>query len=185
MPHALAHSVEILTTVLTVAGMGYFLAAMVAARVFLSGGRAPLAAFAPGVSILKSLKGLDPGMIEAFRSHCRQLCRRVRTALRGFVAGRPGRGGRRAAQAEFPERSIRLIECPRAAGNQRQGQHAGSACHPRALRFSAHQRLRHHRLAPLPGTGDGPSLRRQFLQSKTRRCATRTPMSLQRTKLAW
>jgi ceramide glucosyltransferase len=34
--------------------------------------RAPRAEFAPGVSILKSLKGLDPGMMDAFRSHCRQ-----------------------------------------------------------------------------------------------------------------
>ena len=72
MPHYLAQSVEILTTVLTVAGMGYFMAVMIAARRFLSARRAPLAPFAPGVSILKSLKGLDPGMIDAFRSHCRQ-----------------------------------------------------------------------------------------------------------------
>ncbi|MGA3070442.1 MAG: glycosyl transferase, partial [Terracidiphilus sp.] len=61
MSNVLAQSVEILTTVLTVAGMGYFLAAMVAARVFLRARRAPLAAFFPGVSILKSLNGLDPG----------------------------------------------------------------------------------------------------------------------------
>ena len=72
MPHIFAQSVEIFTTALTIAGMGYFLAAMVAARVFLSARRAPLPAFAPGVSILKSLKGLDPGMLDAFRSHCRQ-----------------------------------------------------------------------------------------------------------------
>ena len=36
MPHALAQSVEILTTVLAVCGMGYFLAALLAARVFLA-----------------------------------------------------------------------------------------------------------------------------------------------------
>jgi ceramide glucosyltransferase len=64
--------VEIVTTVLAVAGMGYFLAALVAAWAYLAARRAPLQAFAPGVSILKSLKGLDPGMIDAFRSHCRQ-----------------------------------------------------------------------------------------------------------------
>ena len=52
--------------------MGYFLAALIAARVFLAARRAPLADFAPGVSVLKSLKGLDPGMMDAFRSHCRQ-----------------------------------------------------------------------------------------------------------------
>src|ERR1035437_10287031 len=72
MPHTLAQSVEILTTVLALAGMGYFLAAMVAARVFLAIRRRRLSAFAPDVSILKSLKGLDPGMLDAFRSHCLQ-----------------------------------------------------------------------------------------------------------------
>src|ERR1035438_1668622 len=72
MSNVLPQFVAILTTVLTVAGMGYFLAAMVSARIFVVNRRAPLAAFSPGVSILKSLKGLDPGMIDAFRSHCRQ-----------------------------------------------------------------------------------------------------------------
>jgi ceramide glucosyltransferase len=72
MPHVVAQSVEIVTTVLALAGMGYFLAAIVAARIFIAARRAPLQPFAPGVSILKSLKGLDPGMLDAFRSHCRQ-----------------------------------------------------------------------------------------------------------------
>ncbi|HEY2125322.1 MAG TPA: hypothetical protein VGG94_07650, partial [Chthoniobacterales bacterium] len=72
MPHALAQAVELVTTVLTVAGMGYFAAALLAARVFLLKRRASLQPFDPGVSILKSLKGLDPGMRDAFRSHCRQ-----------------------------------------------------------------------------------------------------------------
>jgi len=57
--HALAQSVAILTTVLAVAGMGYFIAAVLAARIFLAERRKPLAAFAPSVSVLKSLKGLD------------------------------------------------------------------------------------------------------------------------------
>ena len=70
--HILALVVEALTTVLAVAGMAYFLFAIVAAHVFLSSRRASLTAFAPGVSMLKSLKGLDPGMLDAFRSHCHQ-----------------------------------------------------------------------------------------------------------------
>ena len=78
MPHALALAVEVATTVLTVAGMGYFLAALVAARVFVRERRRAMAAAVtpaaatPGVSVLKSLKGLDPGMLDAFRSHCTQ-----------------------------------------------------------------------------------------------------------------
>src|SRR6202142_1666025 len=73
MPHPIAQALEGLTTVLAVAGMGYFLAALVAAYVFLAQRVPPPESFAPGVSILKSLKGVDPGMLDAFRSHCRQI----------------------------------------------------------------------------------------------------------------
>jgi len=48
MPHALAQAVEIVTMALAVAGMGYFLAVIVAARVFLHEQRMPRAEFAPG-----------------------------------------------------------------------------------------------------------------------------------------
>jgi ceramide glucosyltransferase len=113
MPHFLAQSVEILTTVLTVAGMGYFLAAMVAARVFLVARRAPLATFAPGVSILKSLKGLDPGMMDAFRSHCRQTYAGDYELLFGVSSlSDPAVKAVEQLRQEFPAQSIRLIECP-------------------------------------------------------------------------
>jgi ceramide glucosyltransferase len=113
MPHFLAQSVEILTTVLTVAGMGYFLAAMIAARVFLAGRRAPLASFAPGVSILKSLKGIDPGMIDAFRSHCRQTYPGEYEMLFGVSSlSDPAVAAVEQLRQEFPAQSIQLIECP-------------------------------------------------------------------------
>jgi ceramide glucosyltransferase len=113
MPHALAHAVELLTTVLTVAGMGYFVAALLAARVFLLKRRAPLPQFAPGVSILKSLKGLDPGMLDAFRSHCRQDYTGPYELLFGVSAPEdPAIAAVIELQSEFPDRTIRLIECP-------------------------------------------------------------------------
>jgi ceramide glucosyltransferase len=113
MPHAIAQSVEILTTVLTLAGMGYFLAALVAARVFLRARRAALPAFAPGVSILKSLKGLDPDMLEAFRSHCRQTYDGEYELLFGVSSLLdPAVEAVQQLQREFPERIIQLVECP-------------------------------------------------------------------------
>jgi ceramide glucosyltransferase len=113
MPHALAHAVELVTTVLTVAGMGYFVAALLAARVFLLKRRTPLPRFAPGVSILKSLKGLDPGMLDAFRSHCRQDYPGPCELLFGVSAlDDPAIAAVVELQAEFPDRTIRLIECP-------------------------------------------------------------------------
>jgi len=117
MPHGLAQSVEIVTTILAVAGMGYFLAALAGARVFVRLRRARLAEFAPGVTILKSLKGLDPGMLEAFRSHCRQQYAGEYELLFG-VSGMddPAVEAVRELMAEFPERAIRLVECPERLG---------------------------------------------------------------------
>ncbi|HUX43712.1 MAG TPA: glycosyltransferase, partial [Terracidiphilus sp.] len=117
IPHALALAVEVATTVLTVAGMGYFAASMVAARVFVAGRRRPRAEFAPGVSLLKSLKGLDPGMLEAFRSHCRQSYAGEYELLFG-VSGldEPAVAAVLELQREFPERAIRLVECPERLG---------------------------------------------------------------------
>ena len=117
MPHALAQAVEIVTTALTVAGMGYFLAAIVAARVFLHERRAQRAEFAPGVSILKSLKGLDPGMMDAFRSHCRQSYAGEYELLFGVSSlDDPAAAAVKQLKAEFPERAIRLVECPQRLG---------------------------------------------------------------------
>ena len=117
MPHALAQAIEIATTALAVAGMGYFLTAMAAARVFLHQRQAARASFAPGVSILKSLKGLDPGMMDAFRSHCRQSYAGEFELLFGVASlDDPAAAAVEQLQAEFPERAIRLVECPQRLG---------------------------------------------------------------------
>jgi len=117
VPHSIPLAVEAFTTVLAVAGMAYYLFAIIAARVFLSSRRARLAPFAPGVSILKSLKGLDPGMLDAFRSHCHQNYLGEFELLFGVSAlDDPAVPAVRQLQSEFPERAIRLIECPARLG---------------------------------------------------------------------
>jgi ceramide glucosyltransferase len=117
MPHTLAHAVELLTTVLTVAGMGYFLAAIIAARVFVASRSAPITAFAPGVTILKSLKGLDPGMIGAFRSHCRQTYAGEFEMLFGVSSlSDPAAAAVEQLKKEFPDLAILLLECPERLG---------------------------------------------------------------------
>jgi ceramide glucosyltransferase len=118
MQHILAQIVEILTGVLAVAGMGYFVAALIAAQVFLAGRRGALAAFAPGVSVLKSLKGLDPGMIDAFRSHCRQSYAGEFELLFGVSSlADPAAAAVSQLMAEFPDLAIRLIACPERLGS--------------------------------------------------------------------
>jgi ceramide glucosyltransferase len=131
MPHAMALAVEMVTTALAVAGVGYFLASLAAARIFLHQRRATLnkiapcahadeALFAeswPGVSILKSLKGLDPGMMDAFRSHCRQSYAGKYELLFGVSSREdPAVAAVERLQNEFPERAIHLVECPERLG---------------------------------------------------------------------
>jgi ceramide glucosyltransferase len=117
MTHTLAQSAELLTTVLAVAGIGYFLAAWIAARVYLAARRRPLATFAPGVSVLKSLKGIDPGMMDAFRSHCRQSYAGEYELLFGVASlTDPAAAAVDELKAEFPECAIHLVECPERLG---------------------------------------------------------------------
>jgi ceramide glucosyltransferase len=113
MPHAWSQAVEWLTTALAVAGMGYFVAALLAAYVFLLQRKpAPPPAF-PGVSILKSLKGVDPSMLEAFRSHCTQIYAGDYELLFGVSSlDDPAVAAVQQLQLEFPAPAIRLIECP-------------------------------------------------------------------------
>jgi ceramide glucosyltransferase len=97
--------------------MGYFIAALIAARIFLSQSREPLAPYIPGVSILKSLKGLDPGMMDAFRSHCRQSYAGHYELLFGVASlSDPAANAVRQLKAEYPKRAIHLIECPQRLG---------------------------------------------------------------------
>lgn len=117
MPHALALAVEVATTGLVVAGMGYFVAALIAARIYLLSRRQALPTFTPSVSILKSLKGSDPGMLDAFRSHGRQDYAAGFELLFGVSSLNDSAVAAVVQlQLEFPERSIRLIQCPERLG---------------------------------------------------------------------
>ena len=112
----IASIVAALTTVLTFASIFYFIAALWSARSFLRR-RAPATDFAPNVSILKSLKGLDPGMYEAFASHCLQQYSGEYEILFGVASpDDPAVPAVERLQAEFPERAIRLIVCPEKLG---------------------------------------------------------------------
>ena len=126
MPHTLALAVEIATTVLAVAGMLYFLAALVAARLYIFSRRKAraraaqltAAGWSPGVSILKSLKGLDAGMMDAFRSHARQNYHGQFELLFGVsTLADPAVPAVELLRQEFPEVPIRLVECPLRLGS--------------------------------------------------------------------
>ncbi len=127
----LATIVGSVTTILTFAGIFYYIAAMWSARSFVRkqgpGVRAqgsennPEKPAAPAVSVLKPVRGLDPGMYEAFASHCRQEYAGEYEILFGVSSlDDPHEAAVieaiRRLQAEFPERSIRLVHTPEKLG---------------------------------------------------------------------
>jgi ceramide glucosyltransferase len=114
----LARAVEWMTTAMTVAGMGYMATAIVAAQTYLLKRHRPgPAEFAPGVSVMKSLKGADPEMLEAFRSHCRQQYEGEFELLFGVASlGDPAAAAVEQLKREFPGVAIRLLQCPERLG---------------------------------------------------------------------
>jgi ceramide glucosyltransferase len=70
----------------------------------------------PPVSILKPLKGTDPEMYESFRSHCVQDYPEYEIIFGVSDPNDPAAQLVRRLQTEFPERAIRLVECPEQLG---------------------------------------------------------------------
>ncbi len=99
---------------------GYQLAAILASlrQIFR---REPSAQALPPVSILKPIRGLDPGFREAIRSHAAQDYPGFETLFGVSDLSDPAVPAIRKLQAEFPERAIRLIHCHTQAPNGKVG----------------------------------------------------------------
>jgi ceramide glucosyltransferase len=74
---------------------------------------------APPISILKPLRGADPRMYEAFRSHCLQDYPAFELIFGVADASDPAVAEVERLQREFPSRSIRLLVCPKLLGTNR------------------------------------------------------------------
>jgi ceramide glucosyltransferase len=119
----MATSVEGITTLLTLGGLVYMLLALWGARDFdrfwrrASRAAAGSPAYAPDVTILKPLKGVDARMYAGFVSHCaQQYAGRVEILFGVSSMDDPAVAEIERLRAEFPERSIRLIVCPERLG---------------------------------------------------------------------
>lgn len=75
--------------------------------------------FTPPVSILKPLKGADPEIYEAFRSHCLQDYPEYEIVFGVADLSDPAAGAVRRLQQEFPNRAITLAQCSPEAGTNR------------------------------------------------------------------
>jgi ceramide glucosyltransferase len=119
----MATSVELVTTLLTVGGLVYMLLALWGARDFEHSWRRAAragtgaAAFAPDVTILKPLKGVDARMYAGFVSHCAQQYAGNFEILFGVSSlDDPAVAEIERLRHEFPACAIRLIECPERLG---------------------------------------------------------------------
>jgi len=106
--------IELVTALLTVAGIAYMLLALWGARDYLRALRQARGgeSFARGVSLLKPLKGIDPRMYAGLQSHCRQTYPVPFELVFGVQQlDDPAVADVRRLQAEFPDVAIKLIEC--------------------------------------------------------------------------
>ena len=119
----MATSVELVTTLLTVGGLVYMLLALWGARSFerycrrFAATAAQQPGFAPDVSILKPMKGVDARMHAGLVSHCRQQYAGRFEILFGVSSmDDPAVAEIERLRAEFPDCAIRLIVCTERLG---------------------------------------------------------------------
>src|SRR5271167_1362236 len=109
--------VAALCALLAVAGTGYFVLCIWAARRWQRErlGRQP-APFTPPVSILRSLKGLDPHMYLAFRSHCVLDYDEYEVLFGVSDLNDPAVALVEKLREEFPLRQLQVVHCPEVLG---------------------------------------------------------------------
>src|SRR5450755_1163927 len=115
--HAALTGVAVLCSLLALAGAAYFLISIIAAQRFRrERWPASQTSRTPAVSILKSLKGLDPHMYSAFRSHC-LLDHPDYEVL--FGVSDPCDAALavvKKVREEFPRAKLRVVHCPQQLG---------------------------------------------------------------------
>lgn len=113
----LATLVEIFTGVMTFAALCYAMVSLIAARSFVHAARRSHSTYHAPVSILKPVKGVDPGMYQAFASHCMQDFPSEYEVIFGVASlDDPAAALIHRLQAEFPQTAIRLVVCPQTFG---------------------------------------------------------------------
>jgi ceramide glucosyltransferase len=114
--------VEVIAALLTASGIAYGLLALFGARAFEHDARAAAKldaeGFAPGVSVLKPVKGVDSRMYAGFVSHCVQQYAGEFELLFGISSlDDPAVAEIARLRIEYPQLNIRLVECPERLGS--------------------------------------------------------------------
>ena len=116
MPHVLS-VFAVLCALLALAGSGYFAMSLWAALRFVAErSRAKPPNFTPPVSILRSVKGLDPQMELAFRSHCLLDYGEYEVLFGVSDLNDPALQLLEKIREEFPRCQLRVVHCPQVLG---------------------------------------------------------------------
>jgi ceramide glucosyltransferase len=110
-----AHTLSYLFAVLALCGVGYLLLTIFAILRWKQVDHPP-ATFTPSISILKSLRGTDRGMYDAFRSHCLQDYRDFELLFGVSDPQDAAIAEVERLKLEFPERRISLVQCSEQLG---------------------------------------------------------------------
>ena len=126
MIHSIVRAIQIVALFGTASSSIYYLLCLWAAVQFLLERKAAHEArsvdgnstpFLPPVSILKPLKGVDPEIYQSFRSHCLQDYPEYEIIFGVSDPNDPAVVSVKQLQAEFPDRRIHLVHCPKILGS--------------------------------------------------------------------
>lgn len=116
------HILQVVTGVLAVCGIGFYLLCIWSARAYLhlrrppNGFLGPGELFTPPVSILKPLRGSDPHIYQCFRSHCLQDYPAYEIIFGVDDPQDPVVADVERLQREFPKVAIQLVVCAQPLG---------------------------------------------------------------------
>ena len=119
MIHQIIGILEIVAILGCLSSCIYYLVCLHGAGAFLRANRASTRTrptYAPPVSILKPLKGIDPEIYESFRSHCLQDYSEYEIVFGVSDPADPAVASVERLQGEFPDRAIQLVVCPNILG---------------------------------------------------------------------
>ncbi|MFI5070626.1 MAG: glycosyltransferase, partial [Terriglobales bacterium] len=118
MIHSIVNVVEIVATIGAISGIAYNLLCFWSGFDFLRGSKlaGEGARPTPPVSILKPLKGTDPGMYDSFRTHCLQDYPDYEIIFGVNDRNDPAVAVVERLRTEFPERQVRLVICEQQLG---------------------------------------------------------------------
>src|SRR5579871_1143597 len=119
MIHSLSRIIEIVAILGCLSSSAYYLLCLWSASVFVRARKSAarsLQQFHPPVTILKPLKGIDPDIYEAFRSHCLQDYPEYEIIFGVSESNDPAVASVEQLKQQFPQIPISLVVCPTIVG---------------------------------------------------------------------